>query len=627
MERTQRKIVGEVENLWDDTAIDDDSGPYTGVIVVHGIGDEKRNDMLQETLNALTYWYNHVAGLALRPRGTGRVWVHTHLTDDNDPDSPASRALIELVPPARPGAAPQDEPPPLHLKLREVWWAQSFGTPAPRSAMRWARLQFLQEATRIMLPLGGKVRAWRRARATPPVRRAGAGARLMRGLLHVLLAIYDFLQYCFKSVQWVLGIPLVYLLLVVLALVQALSPIPGFKYLLGRISAIIDYISLHWIASMQVYLLDYTRSASIRHRFDREVRAFLRDPNCQRITVIAHSMGTVVAYEGLTNALSGPTAKANLKPIAFICLAQALKRIWLLARTDPHRMCGVLPANVRWLHFWARFDPVASGSLTARALPRFRSWRDPMLPDPTPQLQAMLRQCENIEVVNEDSILSDHSTYWNNLEEIVGPIAAELVTGHPELERIVAKAQATDDDVLRRRWRVAWRASVSLLGGLALGVGAFYLGVRYGIGPAIRGLVAGWFAGGLGLPAFLGDLWKLAAAQLMLLGGTIHQGLLSLLGGGGASTLARGTVWVLDLLITLAAALIVMTIGVQFLKKLFALPPPFVFYGAHDRERASLLGPHDDSAPPSGGVVVATPGTPPDGGGTPGQPGGAAATQ
>jgi hypothetical protein len=70
-----------------------------------------------------------------------------------------------------------------------------------------------------------------------------------------------------------------------------------------------------------------------------------------------------------------------------------------------------------------------------------------------------------------------------------------------------------------------------------------------------------------------------------------------------------------------------MTIGVQFLKKLFALPPPFVFYGAHDRERASLLGPHDDSAPPpTGGVVVATPGTP----GTPGdhatgQPGGAAA--
>src|SRR5262245_16827245 len=69
---------------------------YTGVVLIHGIGDEKRNETLQEALNALTHWFNQVAGLALRPSGPGRVWVRTDLTNDDDPDSRSSRATLEL---------------------------------------------------------------------------------------------------------------------------------------------------------------------------------------------------------------------------------------------------------------------------------------------------------------------------------------------------------------------------------------------------------------------------------------------------------------------------------------------------------------------------------------------------
>lgn len=46
-----------------------DASHYTGVVVIHGLGDEKRNSTLMEVVNALTYWFNHKAELALRPTG------------------------------------------------------------------------------------------------------------------------------------------------------------------------------------------------------------------------------------------------------------------------------------------------------------------------------------------------------------------------------------------------------------------------------------------------------------------------------------------------------------------------------------------------------------------------------
>src|SRR5260370_18789387 len=109
-----------------------DADHYTGVVLIHGIGDEKRNETLQEAVNALTYWFNQKAGLALRPEGPGRVWVSTELTIDNNPDAQASPATIELEPPAD-LAQEYGALGPLRLEFREnrfskaIWCA---GLPA-----------------------------------------------------------------------------------------------------------------------------------------------------------------------------------------------------------------------------------------------------------------------------------------------------------------------------------------------------------------------------------------------------------------------------------------------------------------------------------------------------------------
>ncbi|HEV2235841.1 MAG TPA: hypothetical protein VGR57_04185 [Ktedonobacterales bacterium] len=458
-----------------------DPSPYTGVVIIHGIGDIKRNTTLQEAVDALTYWYNHVAGLALRPEGAGRVWLRAALTDDTNPDAPAARATLELEPLAGTSDGPA-EARPLRLEWREVWWAESFGLPSIGSTLAWARIQAREQARNLLLPIGRRLGPAQTATRAPargvaqantyrPETAGSAAASQAPGdvALRALLWIYDLIQYVWKGVQWLVLTPVILLLLAVLGIVRTLAALPFLSNsIVALITALTGNILLHWIAPLQVYMLDYTRAAGIRQRFERELTTFLADERCERIVVIAHSLGTVVAYEGLTTQLAPGGAGGEQKPVTFICLAQALRRTWLLTVADPHRLRGVLPERVRWLHFWARYDPVAAGPLTPRSLPPVRAWSDAVVANPEAALRARLDACENVDVANVDSTFQDHTTYWRNLEQVVGPIARELVTGHPALERQVAKHLATPHQVLQRRAAVAQRAVLAMGTGLAV---------------------------------------------------------------------------------------------------------------------------------------------------------------
>jgi hypothetical protein len=375
-----------------------------------------------------------VAGLALRPEGAGRIWLTPQLSDDPNPDAPAARATLELVAPRRTGLPTGEglsDEDVVRLEWREVWWAQSFGLPNIGAAIRWARVQAREQAAHLLLPI-----SWRKqpvengaqmasARTSPPRRLS----RLERLMLRSALAIYALLQYIWKLVQWLILTPAILLLLVVMGVVRLLSLVPFLQSsVVASLSSLLNFIMLHWVAAMQVYLLDYTRSSAMRWRFERELAFFRDDPACDRIVVVAHSWGTVIAYEGLTTVLGGaaqdagtPTGEqereakdkvrtAQDKPVTFLCLAQALRRAWLLDEVDPARLRRVLPAHVRWRHFWARYDPVTAGPLSPRSLPPLRQrWSDATRPEPSPQIRTSLARCENIPVVNTDGTLTDHT--------------------------------------------------------------------------------------------------------------------------------------------------------------------------------------------------------------------------
>jgi streptogramin lyase len=606
----------------------DERGPYTGVALIHGIGDQKRNETLQEALNALTFWFNQRVDLSQRPVGTGRVWLRTRLTDDANPDARASSATLDLVAADAANDA-LDGPSGLRLRFREVWWAESFGLPKVGDAIRWARVQFREQLAHILIPVGfqlGPTLVARRApareisqagtyrpgsssqprdmadassaaqdrtaRAGDLEKRgdsAGMAGRARRIALRAVLWLYDLIQYVWKLAQWIVLAPVIGLLLLLLGPVRLLARIPILRTsLTAGFSALVEYVMLHWIASMQIYVQDYTRSSAIRQRFEREFAAFLDDPDCERIVVIAHSMGTVIAYEGLTSVLAARSARQagsggdeQEKPITFICLGAALRRVWLLARTDPDRLRGALPDDVRWLHFWGRYDPVSTGPLTRQSVARVPVKNEADQERAEKQYAALcdrLDRCENVDVANRDSIFTDHTTYWENLEQVVGPIALELVRGHATLERTVQERLATTSAVLGRRWRVAWRALVAL--GVGLGVATLLLILQFvfnvGVGSGVITFVNG-LLGSAAVQTFLTDNIPFYSSLRGLASPTGIKTLTDLANNQPLLIVYLVTHYVTaELVVAVLTALVALGIGIELTTRIIAPASPFV---------------------------------------------------
>lgn len=567
--------------------------PYTGVVIIHGLGIEQQSAQLQEALNALTYWFNHQAGLALREEGSGRIWLDTKLSDDNDPDAPASRATLVLVPPA-PGGATAVAPDVLRLEWREVWWAASFGLQSVGKVFRWAWVQYRQQ-TYVFAPVLVRVTPVQRGQRRPAndkqesARAAGARApregvaarRDQREFRRGYIAVYDRIEAGWKLVQWLVGMPLVFVLLALIAVVRFLAVIPGVERFAQGAAGAANLVLLHWISSMQAYLLDYVRASSMRQRFEDELVPFLDDPRCERIVVLAYSMGTVISYEALSTVLNRPEYHNPQKPITYVCLAQALGRIWRLARTDPHRIRLPLPPYVRWIHFWARYDPIVAGSLDARALPPASDWSDPEESSPDEAMRASLEHCDNRVVVNRDSLLFDHTTYWQNMEQIVGPVARELVTGHAALEALVEEHLSTEEEVLRRRVRVAWRMGLAMLLGAIAGVVTLTLAIIYHLGPTTRDTVASLvgvlLSGGGLLPGFLGLIWQLFGQQVGRVAGALVGLAVSLVGPSTYANAVTGLTRVTDVLIIATATVLATALTVLGVEEAVAERSPLKF--------------------------------------------------
>ena len=478
------------------------SSPYTGVVIVHGIGDEKRNETLEEVSDALTKWFTTRGGLAARPFGPSRIWQRPDFTYGSDPDAKGSRTVLEIEAPLTPTSIASDAKA-LRLELREVWWAQSFGAPGIGLSLRWARAQFREEALRVLLPAPtfsvaptmtrsptslGEEPDHSELRVASRDKYENSASTTRQPTLSAFFWMYARIQYVWKLGQWLVLTPLLYLLLILIGLVRLLALIPAFTSgVLGATSRITGFLTLHWLGPLEAYLNHETRSASIRVLVDREIDDLIRDDKCSRIVVIAHSMGTVIAYDSLSTFLRAADVQHADKPVTFISLGQAIRRVWLVSGSQPN-LRFALPKNVNWVNFWARYDPIAAGPLGEHSLPTRREWNDQTSADSYETMLKMINDCSNVNVVNTESLYTDHTTYWANLEEVVGPIARELVAGHEQLTLWVNSLVATANEQRQRRWNIAWRALLAICGGLVAGVALLQLDavLHLGIGSKVR---------------------------------------------------------------------------------------------------------------------------------------------
>ncbi len=174
---------------------------------------------------------------------------------------------------------------------------------------------------------------------------------------------------------------------------------------------------------LPVLLDDPVQAAIVRERLADTIR-WARDRGCDEIVLIAHSGGAIVSYSTLLD-----EAYHDLPVAKLITLGQGLALGWRLEQTtgpfvagNPIRGdLGATRPGLRWVDFWASYDPAPAGEL-------MRVDNCPLIAVPAvvPDQPASPIQVESRPVTNFMHLGLDHDGYWKNDEGFLVPLIRHI---------------------------------------------------------------------------------------------------------------------------------------------------------------------------------------------------------
>lgn len=411
-----------------------------GVLLVHGIGQPARRQTLRSFGEPLCRWIERRL-----QHGPGQPWdlsISEPPTDGTDPahcevefrsdDSVVSRFLLAE------SSWASDIMPPTFAKLAN-WGVQAIpwtlGSHYARRIKRaWERFQFLKDGSL--------------------VQQAG-------GVLAFLTEL------CTAVVTVLLAVPLLVAFSFVLSL-MALLPVPWVGLLLRRLQSFISARIGDSYALVKQHLGGMSAIVG-RVRHDAEWLA----GQCRTVAVVGHSQGAAAAHFALRKELpqvgllvtfgsglrkleelrlpehrlrdslfvlgSGMIFVACLAGLAWgapwwVAVATSVPIVLLLVMAAPRLFVGVgdnklkatyapIRQRLRWVDYWATSDPVSNGPLFDE--PGFVSYP----------------------VHNRHSTVTDHTTYWENVDHFVGCVASEIARLAPSA---VADRVPLDEAALER---------------------------------------------------------------------------------------------------------------------------------------------------------------------------------
>ncbi len=429
----------------DSTAADE----RIGVVFVHGVGSQPQSATVREFAQPLLDWLRQWH-LSKKEPNYRVLW--SRLSYGAAADTPA-RFAVHIPRTAATTSTPEHKSQT--WIIAEGWWAARLVAPTLTRMVSWsARTQ-----GRMFLRL---VR-WQLRRGSlfknkPPQARAEPRwfPRLMSSLASLLLA----------------GIYLV-------ALGAGFLPL-GILWLAGHIPIetlqrfivvrLLGPLLTQNIGDFFVYMYDDVQALHIRQGVIDAICELVNEYQCERIVLMGHSQGTVIAYDILTAELADdPDAETIawcLKKVeTLITAGTALNNAWD-AQPDGHRLPRDLnrgaPVGRRWVNVFSDHDPVPGGPLA-------------------PGGGATLSGVDDVQVWNQMNVLTDHGGYFRNPEQFVSRLAQEIDTRVSH--RTSRFYPGPDQQTLRRRRRelrlsylVSWRL-------VAIALFVWVVGVRY-LGPS-----------------------------------------------------------------------------------------------------------------------------------------------
>jgi hypothetical protein len=473
-----------------------------GVIFVHGIGNQPARETLLNWANAiievLTAWRReHDEGAG--PGGVigedpvDRAGVETG--DDQD-----ERVWVRI---AVPGTDPAHGA--TSWLLTEAYWAGQVRAPAFGQAMGYLRSHIgaiikgiadgygLREgarARRLAAIVAAEPEPWDDLTRTEIAElRASAGLRWR--WIDWLDRIWQY-----QPVRRVLSLTATLASVSALAVYAPLRAIP-IKAIRDRAElASLDAQLVSAFGDLPVLLDDPVQSAIIRSRLADAIR-WLRERGCDEVILFAHSGGAIVSYATLLD-----EAYRDLPVAKLVTLGQGLALGWRLEHaTGPFRAgnpirgdLGAARPDLRWVDFWASYDPAPAGQLTAVD-------GCPLVAVETvePGKPASPIQVESRPITNYMHMGLDHDGYWRNDEGFLVPLIRHIddPTGDGSGSRFYPSRLGRTVRIERRRRRVGlllgWRWAA-----FAAGVLALLAGLAPGITPGVSlattgdGVAAAW---------------------------------------------------------------------------------------------------------------------------------------
>ena len=377
-----------------------------GVVFVHGIGEQPESDTIREFGGALLGWLQrwHSA------RGLDLPVDESWLSYGESASRPA-RFSVHLPKSGEHGAQT--------WVLAEAWWGARVHAPDFVTMTRWGLLVVGRVLGRLSNSADRNL--YRRNLLERPLLE-----RVIRGVsAQFLLVGYALAQ--------VLAIPLIVLLFLIAQL-----PGPFERAVMGARLFVVQQLGDFYTS-----LYDDVQAVHIRNAVAYAVKYLVLEAKCSRIAVIAHSHGTVVAFD----ALSSEAIPEIDRVCTLITLGGALNNAWSLRPPHATRLGGDLPEGTHWIDVWADYDPVSGGQLD-RAHGKG--------PD------------VSLKVNNGLNVITDHGGYLRNREEFLSRVAQELESPQAPTASRFFPGTAADAGWRRRRGDrivalVSWRLVAMIL--------------------------------------------------------------------------------------------------------------------------------------------------------------------
>jgi len=343
-----------------------------GIVFVHGIGQQSESYTVREFGGPLLRWLQEWH----KRRDRDLCVTSSDLTYGELAQRPA-RFKLDLK--------KDGEHPAQSWFFAEAWWAARLSAPNLDEMTWWGLKSAVVRCARLAEVV---ISSFRKLPQSP------------KAIIEVVSSLLLFLGYVAAAI---LSIPLI-LGLYVLAQI----PGPVERAVMGLRNFVQDQIG-----DFYTFMWDDIQAVHVRGSVAAAIRFLIDKGGCERIAVIAHSQGTVVAYDALCSDAVPPADLARVK--TFVTFGSALNNAWD-KRLVPARTCRLrepLPESIRWINVWSAYDPVSGGAIK--------------IPEPsTPDELPIRAPDEDLEITNWMNVILDHGGYFTNREEFLSRLAQEL---------------------------------------------------------------------------------------------------------------------------------------------------------------------------------------------------------